>query len=128
MLPMLLKRCYSCIWDIYRPVDMIFMSLCFLSEYHWTIDATHKDLIESLVPRVKVEVSNCLLVWSICVPLPSCSGFELLSLLFSNSDRKHKLMNIISTGRYISHMHVMLECCYIQYWSSTNNVSHLQFE
>ena len=30
-----------------------------------------------------------------------------------NPDRTHKLWNIVSTERYILHMQVLLECCYI---------------
>ena len=44
--------------------------------------------------------------------------FEVASLLAAtlyqgNPDRKHKLWNIASTNRYILHMQVLLECCYI---------------
>jgi hypothetical protein len=44
--------------------------------------------------------------------------FEVASLLAAtlyqgNPDRNHKLWNIASTNRYILHMQVLLECCYI---------------
>jgi hypothetical protein len=38
----------------------------------------------------------------------------LLETLYQgNPDRKHKLWNIVSIERYILHMQVLLECCYI---------------
>jgi hypothetical protein len=35
------------------------------------------------------------------------------TLYHGNPDRNHKLRNIVSTERYIPHMQVLLECCYI---------------
>jgi hypothetical protein len=35
------------------------------------------------------------------------------TLYLGNSDRNHKLWNIVSTERYIRHMQKLLECCYI---------------
>jgi hypothetical protein len=35
------------------------------------------------------------------------------TLYQGNSDTNHKLWNIVSTERYILHMQVLLECCYI---------------
>jgi hypothetical protein len=38
----------------------------------------------------------------------------LAAILYQgNPDRNHKLWNIVSTERYILHMQVLLECCYI---------------
>jgi hypothetical protein len=50
--------------------------------------------------------------------LPKGTIGSLASLLAAtlyqgNPDRKHKLWNIISSERYILHMQVLLECCYI---------------
>ena len=40
---------------------------------------------------------------------------SLLAAAFyqGNPDRNHKLWNIVSSERYILHMQVLLECCYI---------------
>ena len=40
---------------------------------------------------------------------------SLLAATFyqGNADTNHKLWNIVSTERYIPHMQVLLECCYI---------------
>ena len=42
------------------------------------------------------------------------------------SDRNHKLWNIVSTERYLLHMQVLLECCYIwmkrSQWQNWNNL------
>jgi hypothetical protein len=35
------------------------------------------------------------------------------TLYQGNPDWNHKLWNLVSTERYILHMHVLLECCYI---------------
>jgi hypothetical protein len=35
------------------------------------------------------------------------------TLYQGNPDSKHKLWNIVTTERYILHMQVLLECCYI---------------
>jgi hypothetical protein len=35
------------------------------------------------------------------------------TLYQENPDRNHKLWNIASTERYLLHMRVLLECCYI---------------
>jgi hypothetical protein len=35
------------------------------------------------------------------------------ALYQGNLDKNHKLWNIVSTDRYILHMQVLLECCYI---------------
>ena len=38
----------------------------------------------------------------------------LAAILYQgNPHRNHKLWNIVSTDRYILHMQVLLECCYI---------------
>jgi hypothetical protein len=38
----------------------------------------------------------------------------LAAILYQgNPDRNHKLWNIVSSERYILHMQVLLECCYI---------------
>jgi hypothetical protein len=38
---------------------------------------------------------------------------SLLAATQGNPDRNHKLRNIVSSERYILHMQVLLECCYI---------------
>ena len=41
-------------------------------------------------------------------------AFLLAATLYQrNPDRNHKLWNIVSSERYIIHMQVLLECCYI---------------
>jgi hypothetical protein len=48
------------------------------------------------------------------------------TLYQGNPDRNHKLWNIVSTERYILHMQVLLECCYIWMKSSQwENWNHL---
>jgi hypothetical protein len=43
------------------------------------------------------------------------SVVSLLAATFyeGNPDRIHKLWNIVSSERYILHLQVLLECCYI---------------
>jgi predicted nucleic acid-binding protein len=41
------------------------------------------------------------------------------TLYQENPDRNHKLWNIVSTERYILHMQVLLECCYILFRKKT---------
>ena len=45
--------------------------------------------------------------------LGSAASLLAATLYQENTDRKHKLWNIISTERYILHMQVLLECYYI---------------
>jgi hypothetical protein len=50
--------------------------------------------------------------------LPKGTLGSVVSLLAAtlyqgNPDRNHKLGNIVSSERYILHMQVLLECCYI---------------
>jgi hypothetical protein len=40
-------------------------------------------------------------------------GISMSQMTTGNPDRNHKLWNIVSTERYILHMQVLLECCYI---------------
>jgi hypothetical protein len=41
-------------------------------------------------------------------------AFLLATTLYQgNPDRNHRLWDIISSERYIFHMQVLLECCYI---------------
>ena len=48
------------------------------------------------------------------------------TLYQGNIDRNHKLWNIVSTERYVLHMQVLLECCYIWMESSQwENLNHL---
>jgi hypothetical protein len=55
------------------------------------------------------------------VNLSECSSFLVSSNPYQgNQDRDHKLWNIGSTGRYIFHMQVLLECCYIYKWQVHN--------
>ena len=43
--------------------------------------------------------------------LGSVASLLTATLYLGNSDRNHKLWNIVSTERYIRHMQVLLECC-----------------
>jgi hypothetical protein len=57
-------------------------------------------------------------VWWTCFAADSghTFGYKLWSSshrLQGSPDRNHKLWNIVSTERYILHMQVLLECCYI---------------
>jgi hypothetical protein len=38
---------------------------------------------------------------------------NIFTIYQGNPDRNHGLWNIVSTERYILHMQVLLECCYI---------------
>jgi hypothetical protein len=47
-------------------------------------------------------------------PLRTIGSFLDSRILYhGNYDKNHKLWNIVSTERYILHMLVLLECCYI---------------
>ena len=52
------------------------------------------------------------------VKLGSVASLLVATLYEGNTDRNHKLRNIVSTERYILHMQVLLECCYIYMESS----------
>jgi hypothetical protein len=45
--------------------------------------------------------------------LGSVASLLAATLYQGNPERNHKLWNIGSTERYILHMQVLLECCYI---------------
>ena len=45
--------------------------------------------------------------------LGSVASLLIATLYQGNPDRNHKLWDIVSTERYIPHMQVLLECCYI---------------
>jgi hypothetical protein len=45
--------------------------------------------------------------------LGSVASLLTATLYQGNPDRNHKLWNIVSSERYILHMQVLLECCYI---------------
>jgi hypothetical protein len=45
--------------------------------------------------------------------LGSIASLLAATLYQGNPDRNHRLWNIASSERYILHMHVLLECCYI---------------
>jgi hypothetical protein len=45
--------------------------------------------------------------------LGSVASLLAATLYQGNPDRNHKLWNIVSSERYILHMQVLLECCYI---------------
>ena len=45
--------------------------------------------------------------------LGSVASLLAATLYQGNSDRKHKLLNIVSSVIYILHVQVLLECCYI---------------
>jgi len=50
--------------------------------------------------------------------LGSLASLLAATLYQGNSDRNHKLWNIVSTERYILHMQVLVECCYISMYST----------
>ena len=58
--------------------------------------------------------------------LGSVASWLAAKLYQGNPDRNHKLWNIVSTERYILHMQVLLECCYIlmeiSQWENLNNL------
>jgi hypothetical protein len=61
----------------------------------------------------------CNKVCFIPCPSPRKSTETLAATLYQvNHDRKHKLCYIWSTKRYILHLQVLLECCYIKMESS----------
>ena len=45
--------------------------------------------------------------------LGSVASLLAATLYQGNPDRNHKLWNIVSTEKYLLHMQVLLECCYI---------------
>jgi hypothetical protein len=45
--------------------------------------------------------------------LDSVASLLAATLYQGNPDRNHKLWNFVSTERFILHMQVLLECCYI---------------
>jgi hypothetical protein len=45
--------------------------------------------------------------------LGSVASLLAATLYQGNPDRNHMLWNIVSSERYILHMQVLLECCYI---------------
>jgi hypothetical protein len=45
--------------------------------------------------------------------LGSVASLLAAALYQGNPDRNHKLWNIVSSEKYIFHMQVLLECCYI---------------
>jgi hypothetical protein len=45
--------------------------------------------------------------------LGSVASLLAATLYHGNPNRNHKLWNIVSSERYILHMQVLLECCYI---------------
>ena len=56
-----------------------------------------------------------------------CPVASLLAatLYQGNPDRNYKLSNIVSTGRYILHMQVLLECCYI--WMESSRLENWNY-
>ena len=66
---------------------------------------------------------NCKIFEVMISTLPKGTLGSVASLLAAtfyhgNPDRNHKPWNIVSSERYILHMHVLLECCHIQMESS----------
>jgi hypothetical protein len=47
------------------------------------------------------------------VKFGSVASLLVATFYQGSHDRNHKLWNIVSTERYIFHMQVLLECCYI---------------
>jgi hypothetical protein len=61
---------------------------------------------------------DCKIFEAMTSTLPKGTLGSVVSLLAAtlyqrNPDRNHKLWNIVSSERYILHMQVLLECCYI---------------
>ena len=58
--------------------------------------------------------------------LDSVASLLAATLYQGNPDRNHKLWNFVSTERFILHMQVLLECCYIwmesSQWENWNNL------
>jgi hypothetical protein len=46
--------------------------------------------------------------------LGSVASFLAATLYQGNPDRNHKVWNIVSFERYILHMQVLLDCCYME--------------
>ena len=62
--------------------------------------------------------------------LVSVASLLAETLYQGNLDKNHKLWYIISTERYIIHMQVQLECCYIYIngkWENLNNSFVVKF-
>jgi hypothetical protein len=58
--------------------------------------------------------------------LGSVASLLAATLYQGNPDRNHKLREIVSTERYIPHMQVLLECCYISMETSQcENWNHI---
>ena len=56
----------------------------------------------------------------------SVASLLAANLYQGHPDRNNKLWNIVSSERYILHMQVLLECCYIKMESSQwENLNHL---
>jgi hypothetical protein len=53
--------------------------------------------------------------------LGSVASLLAATLYQGNPDRNHKLWNIVSIERYILHIQVLLECCYIIYRWKVHN-------
>ena len=53
--------------------------------------------------------------------LVSIASLLAATLYQGNPDTNHKLWNIVLTERYILHIQVLLECCYISYEWKVHN-------
>jgi hypothetical protein len=62
------------------------------------------DFVDRIYP-IELEIKD--------TSLGSVASLLAAILYQGNPDRNHKLWNIVSTERYILHMQVLLECCYI---------------
>jgi hypothetical protein len=68
--------------------------------------------IRATVPQLRVLLGEIDYPEKITA-LGSVASLLAAALYQGNPDRNHKLWNIVSIERYILHMQVELECCYI---------------
>jgi hypothetical protein len=79
--------------------------------YLWSF-VTYSITVNQVVVTVKLSK----VMTSTCPrgTLGSVASLLIAAIFYQgNSDRNHKLWNILSTERYILHMQVLMECCYI---------------
>jgi hypothetical protein len=77
------------------------------------------DFVDRFYP-IEVEINNTTETYmsasylDLHLEIDSAVASLLAATLYQgNPDRNHKLWNIVSTKRYILHMQVLLECCYM---------------
>jgi hypothetical protein len=54
------------------------------------------------------------------VDIAFCNSLLAATLYQGMHDRNHKLLDIVSYERYILHMQMLLECCYVYKWNVHN--------